>query len=492
MSLSMRRLRLRGSNTHATASPSTSIGPEPPRCTASVYGAVPAYEPMFVGTDSLGRKMSFSPRAPAQESGEEALLGFIRANLGSKAQSYAIRFMNRTPLKADRHYTYIVQQGTEEADLRAIEKDLTSGRLYRNGLVLQGGAWSRMLLGPRFALGSSKKQVHELTYRRSRCTCLGCIVRRALDRMQAEAERAAEAAAVEADVAAEEAVAAAAAAAAAVAVAEAPVSPVSFRSSTSSDTSKEKSSRGSYCNFEDAERLGALSRTSTSDEEERADDPHDPFNVFSDVRAMSMPVLRKETRMSSTMGPTRQEFLPDFPSGSLALHAIRRQSEFVGSPPISRRPHYYPPPGISSIGIPPSLEKQVQRIQMPTVGDLQKCPGTKVFQGDLLIGDLQRINSRSAKIKFEEDVKGMFGDAAYAGPSTTAQLYSKVLTVAQDYYKLRRGKKNRRLYIRGYVVQIPIEVGVVKVPRQPLYMSEFGSGYLLHARQTYVWKLLLL
>jgi hypothetical protein len=167
MPLAARRVRRRQAEGKASEAGIAQVGSAAGGSTTHVRGATPAYEPLFVGPDTLSRNVSFASRPAAQDTGEQALLGLIRSSLGPRAAALAIRRMNRTPVKAGCQFSYIIRQGAEEADLLAVEREMTSGRLYRSGLVLQGGAWSRMLLGPRFAVGASRKQVHELTFRRS-------------------------------------------------------------------------------------------------------------------------------------------------------------------------------------------------------------------------------------------------------------------------------------------------------------------------------------
>jgi hypothetical protein len=97
--------------------------------------------------------------------------------------------VNRNPI-ADNSagYRYIVNQSTEQSDLAVILRDLTDGRLYRSGVRLLAAPWANLLFGDSFAPTSNRKQVHELLYRRSTCTCIICLINqhRAVEALESE------------------------------------------------------------------------------------------------------------------------------------------------------------------------------------------------------------------------------------------------------------------------------------------------------------------
>jgi hypothetical protein len=112
-----------------------------------------------------------------QKNGAQVLLDFLH-HINPKTTGLANMLFNRHPL-ADNPagYRYVVNQSTEQSDLAIILRDLTDGRLYRNGVRLVAAPWANLLFGDSFAATGNRKQVHELVYRRSSCTCIICLLR---------------------------------------------------------------------------------------------------------------------------------------------------------------------------------------------------------------------------------------------------------------------------------------------------------------------------
>lgn len=85
--------------------------------------------------------------------------------------------VNRNPISDNAAgYRYVVNQSTEQSDLAVILRDLTDGRLYRQGIRLVAAPWANLLFGDSFAPTGNRRQVHELVYRRSTCTCVICLI----------------------------------------------------------------------------------------------------------------------------------------------------------------------------------------------------------------------------------------------------------------------------------------------------------------------------
>lgn len=222
--------------------------------------------------------------------------------------------------------------------MKIISRDLLGGRLYRSGAKFYGGAWCKLLLGDRFATSPSSKQIHELVYTRSSCTCLTCIV---------------------------------------------------------------KGKR---------EQMG-------------------------------------ENRKS-------------FKAGSS----------------VSGRSTYIPENS--------AMANFVQFQKMPKLDDLLIISDS-VEQRELDMGTVVRLNSRaSSKFKFTSDFKTLFGHLAYTGPITHEEVYRKVTTVGVNYYLYNKGKKERKVYLRGFLHKIPLELGMVKLGARPLRTDELGCHYILYRKQT--------
>eukprot|EP00177_Eucheuma_denticulatum_P006452 GFKZ01011759.1.p1 GENE.GFKZ01011759.1~~GFKZ01011759.1.p1 ORF type:complete len:731 (-),score=83.28 GFKZ01011759.1:964-3054(-) len=283
--------------------------------------------------------------------GEEVLLRFLRNTLGPKAQNLAVRLMNKTPITSSTNFSYVIHQGTEDSDLEIIRRDLTSGRLYSSGVRLIGGGWCNLLLGDRFTAGSSTRQRHELTYRRSSCSCINCRVR-------------------------------------------------------------------------------------TAD-------------------------LLQRQRESLSPGET----LSDSDSNGLSAELLSTMSSNSRTPTHSAMANF------------------VVKYRLPSTVDLKKI-GASSSTRELEIGTVVRLNYRaSAKLKFTEDVRELFGHHAYTGPITHEEVYRRVTTIGVHYYLYNKGKKERKVYIQGELIRLPVQVGVVKLGTQPMYFDELGATFCLLRKQ---------
>lgn len=62
-------------------------------------------------------------------------------------------------------------------------------------------------------------------------------------------------------------------------------------------------------------------------------------------------------------------------------------------------------------------------------------------------------------------------------------IYRKVTTIGVDYYVYNKGKKERKVYLQGNLIQLSLEMGVVKLGTKPLRTDEVGAYYLAYRRQ---------
>lgn len=208
--------------------------------------------------------------------------------------------------------------------------------MYRAGNKLSAGAWANLLLGEKFCEGSSKKHMHELTYTRTSCTCLVCLIRSKRSPVDALSE----------------------------------------------------------------DENGSLSST------------------------------------ASTYTPENSAM-----------------ANFV-------RPYC-----------------------LPLAAELKSIGGLVSWR-ELEIGTIRRLNSRAAaKLHFTEDMRQLFSHLCYTGPLSHEAVYRKVTTIGVNYYLYNKGKRERKVYLQGDLVQLPLEMGVIKLGTRPLRMDEVGAYYILYKRQ---------
>ena len=306
----------------------------------------PIQDDYFGATQHDERRRSVEIR-----SGEEVLIKFLRNALGPKAQNLAVRLMNKTPITSSSSFSYVIHQGTEESDIDIIRRDLTSGRLYSSGVRLLGGAWCNLILGDRFAPGAASRQRHELTYRRSSCSCIVCR-----------------------------------------------------------------------------------------------------------VRAMQL------ARLADSDARSQSEF-SDGESTGISADVLSTMSTNSRTPVHSAMANFVVP------------------CRLPNKALLMAI-GASSSSRELEIGSVVRLNYRaSAKLKFTEDVRELFGHYAYTGPMSHEEVYRRVTTIGVHYYLYNKGKKERKVYIQGELIRLPIDVGVIKLGTQPMYMPELGATFCLHRKQ---------
>lgn len=279
--------------------------------------------------------------------GEEVLLRFLRKTLGPRSQNLAVRLMNKSPITSTTSFNYVIHQGTEDSDLDIIRRDLTCGRLYSSGVRLIGGGWCNLLLGDRFTPGTSTRQRHELTYRRSACSCIIC-------------------------------------------------------------------------------------------------------------RLKGVEMLREQHEHNREL---------DRESNGYSAEILSTMSSTSRTPTHSAMANF------------------VVKHRLPS-SDALKLIGGSSSSRELEIGTVVRLNYRaSAKLKFTYDVRELFGHFAYTGPISHEEVYRRVTTIGVHYYLYNKGKKERKVYIQGELIRLPVQVGVVKLGTQPMYVDELGATFCLHRKQ---------
>lgn len=136
----------------------------------------------------------------------------------------------------------------------------------------------------------------------------------------------------------------------------------------------------------------------------------------------------------------------------------------------------------------------VRPYTLPSVSQLNIIGGLSSWR-ELELGTIVRLNSRSAaKLRFTEDMRQLFGHLCYTGPISHEAVYRKVTTIGVNYYLYNKGKRERKVYLQGDLIQLPLEMGVVKLGTRPLRMDEVGAYYILYKRQVlkiYVGELVL-
>lgn len=127
--------------------------------------------------------------------------------------------------------------------------------------------------------------------------------------------------------------------------------------------------------------------------------------------------------------------------------------------------------------------ESVEKVFLPSIDDLREL-GAEVSHRDLPIGQICRLNSpTSSKLEFTPEVKELFGSLLYSGPISHEELFRKVTTMGVAYYRHNKGKKTRQVYLRGLLIRVPIEIGLVKNSAYPMHYRESGSTYVLYKRQ---------
>lgn len=378
------------------------------------------YEPVFYSS-SESRRLSFSSRAVPTDSGDHVLLGWISL-LGSKAENLTIRFLNRAPARAGCHFSYIIQQGREEEDLRAIEHDLTSGRLFRNGLALQGGAWSRLLLGPRFAIGASRKQVHELTYRRFGCTCLVCLIQR----KKFEAQR-----------------------------------------KCVADADKNKVDANELNGIKTTLKYGVVSQRGS---DRITECPHEPVVVSE--RSYSTPSFKKPKIDVEEFADESTSFL------NFDIHNRRETDGPITSNPFANLyPSFAPEFNLKA--------NALQCMRLPEADELEKYLNADVSEGEIQLGTIMRSHARGGiKLKFCDNIRPLLEGLAYSCPLSTQSLSDEISAFATKHSSQVRGKRTRKVFLNGVVIKLPVEVGVAKVPRHSFHLHESGAQFVLYGRQS--------
>jgi hypothetical protein len=436
MSMSLRRLRRRGAETERGERARPTDDAETDHRRVTVNTAAPAYEPLF---GAAADAPSAYARASARDPRDHLVLSWIRAYLGPRAEAAAVRVKNKTPSKAGCHYLYTIQHGYEQQDLMEIDNAMSSGRLYRSGMLLLGGAWSRLLLGPRFALGASKKQIHELNYKRSVCICLPCQIAR-------------------------------------IHLAQAGTPQETTRTSTAAtiDTCTTAATGSSVSAMHSSSSTTDNNLVEVLDVEYDEDPSSDSRIRDATDRAHSLPTFAaKRASVATSVGMNETSLLG---GGSMSMKFL-----------TSVAPKYFSD-GALHRDIVPDIEQQpdfVHRVPLPSPVHMKNYLGAEVHPGEICIGELIGLHRpKSTKLALSNDVKFLFAEDAYCGPTPADRFTANLIAKATDYYKLKRGKRSRKVFLRGSLVKLPLEVGAIKSPTLPTISHELGAAFVLYARQT--------
>lgn len=484
--------------------------------------------------------MSYEVVAPPPSSPRLPGLPPLRRSLGhGPLVGATVRARNAPAPPGSDRFLYIVRAGSEARDITDIENEMTHGRCRRSGMALQGGAWSRMLLGPRFGRGSSRRQVHELTYRRPACTCIPCLLA-AVPQIAATGSSSTLA-----------------------------VSSSSFALTASPNPSNPTHSVRNLSNFRmerapgDDEPLlslrAPLPTSPVSSVRRRDSSPMSSPGSFTksssyapDKRYADCSIFEGAAADASSVSSRSAGEDPDDGRGEegAGVHGsgVKRYSAGGKGPlelearEVLRVASAFPSAGFSSsrppfsfalrsqhtrstsmpVGFhckrPTSLSAAlsvrlkiggggrtrsvlengrraragpVERMPLPTVGEFESSSACKsVKKGELLIGEVSRLYARgAARFRFDDAIRNLFiTGSAYSGGTRVAALHSKVLGLALRAYNTGRCRQRvRNVYLTGSVVDMDLEIGVVKLMgNRPTVRNnhEEGAEALLYAAQT--------
>lgn len=126
----------------------------------------------------------------------------------------------------------------------------------------------------------------------------------------------------------------------------------------------------------------------------------------------------------------------------------------------------------------------VRQFPLPCADDLRRIGG-KAGHAELQIGTLVRLHSRAAaKLVFTPDMKKQFAQLAYTGPLSHESVYREVTTIGVNYYQFNKGMKERKVFLHGNLIRLPLHMGVVKLGTRPLRFDEVGSRFVMYRSQT--------
>lgn len=125
----------------------------------------------------------------------------------------------------------------------------------------------------------------------------------------------------------------------------------------------------------------------------------------------------------------------------------------------------------------------VQPQQMPTESFLLGMGG-RAKHAQLHIGTLVRLHAHTgAKLLFVPETKPKFGHLAYIGPCSHETFYKSLISIGVNYYQYNRGPCERRVFIKGILITLPVRIGVVNLGTRALRLDEAGSRFVLYRSQ---------
>lgn len=129
---------------------------------------------------------------------------------------------------------------------------------------------------------------------------------------------------------------------------------------------------------------------------------------------------------------------------------------------------------------------RITRIALPITADLKRL-GAAVTRENLHVGTLGRLQARSgARLAIAAGVRDLFGHPAFSGPVAMERVCCDVAAVGVDFYQCHRGAKQRKVYLHGEVVTLPLQMGVVQLGDQGAFRREESGAEFVMFRQQVV------
>jgi hypothetical protein len=374
------------------------------------------------------RGQEASSDRPALRPGAALLLDFLRG-MALNHIPLADHLQKQTMLvdHADTWHYYLVQ-GTETEGLDRIRRELVP-RLYRAGAKLDGPGWGPVLLGKDFQKSSFMRQAHLLEYTLNACPCLWCLLQ------EAKAEQSCPSVSSLED--------------ALEAVPESPdLHPNDRLPLTTSPSAGDRVPRAAPGRSYDPKEVGEISHGAAaggnSDCVKSEQASRDEIERSSHAQRPAIPSGREE----SCGGPARTRLDE--------LTGVRQTQD-----PADRASDW-PLPRVHDFAL---------------LGD---CVEHSKFE----IGVVSKLSSRGgARFSLTGMMQSFLGHSAYAGPLGMTEMYISVIKFATAYYRQNKGKLERRVYIQGGLVRLPISTSFFVAGDTPHLSSEAGSKGILASTQ---------
>lgn len=389
--------------------------------------------------------------------GVAILLGLMKGVGGMRGSQLAGLRGDSVLVDGKTAWTYRMDQGSESRAMKTIRAEMNP-RLYRQGGRLVGPSWARMLLGEEYTEVASKRQVHTLKYTVNACSCLKCLVENACDEQSVP-------------------------------------------------------SISSIPDPSDSPGLDFMPGGNDFEPVARVDIPVSPVDVATAPgnlnngsrqrhpkaqRSVLQTLSDQEYGMSRGTGTAGSGVLNNLGN----LQGVHGQTPLAGNGASARPPAHLPPLPLPQPGGRDVLRERQVQIRIESERPLTPASPTRVlqtkplytesFMGDLPsfndvsllggavqtaaqfeIGVVSKLSSRGgSRLTLSEPMQRFVGHAAYTGPVSMSEMYTAVLTFAKAYYKKNKGKRERKVFIRGELQTLPIPCSVLPVGNAPLNVHE--------------------